>query len=166
MPLRGEDPLLTIAEFAIALAGFTSVVVVFNRRDGAWAPIDRFRIQSALMASFGAGAFALLPSCFHLLGVPEPEIWQVSSGLLFVYVTGHGYISTVGSLRLDSGDQRLLAGGRPIFSALCLVSMALQAVNAIGVGVVPQPGLFLLGLLLLLVLATFSFVRTVFIRPG
>ena len=45
MPLASPDVLFTVAEIAVALAGFSAVVVLFKRRDsGRWraADADRF----------------------------------------------------------------------------------------------------------------------------
>ena len=59
----------SLAEFGIALAGFTSVVVVFSRRDGEFHPADRFRILTALVPSLGAAFLALVPVGLDLMGL-------------------------------------------------------------------------------------------------
>ena len=50
-----------IAQIAIALAGFTGVVVAFgSRSEGAWHPGDRLRLSFLLEASLTAAGFSLL----------------------------------------------------------------------------------------------------------
>ena len=62
-----RDALLTLSEFAIALAGFTGVVVVFGNRAGGWHPIDRYRIIIILLCSIGPAFFSLLPVGIEML---------------------------------------------------------------------------------------------------
>ena len=61
MNLDFPEVLVGIAEIAVALAGFTGVVVVFgSRSEGSWHPGDRLRLGFLLEASVTAGGFALL----------------------------------------------------------------------------------------------------------
>ena len=53
--------LIGIAEIAVALAGFTGVVVAFgSRSQGSWNPGDRLRLAFLLEASLTAAGFSLL----------------------------------------------------------------------------------------------------------
>jgi hypothetical protein len=53
--------LVSLTEIAVALAGFTGVVVVFGSRSaGSWLPGDRLRMGFMLEASLTAGGFSLL----------------------------------------------------------------------------------------------------------
>ena len=55
------ETLVGITEIAIALAGFTGVVVAFGSRgEGAWHPGDRLRLGFLLEASLTAAGFALV----------------------------------------------------------------------------------------------------------
>ena len=61
MQLDFAETLVGIAEIAVALAGFTGVVVAFGSRSrGSWHPGDRLRLSFLLESSLTAGAFALL----------------------------------------------------------------------------------------------------------
>ncbi len=50
--------------------------------------------------------------------------------------------------------------------AAAAVTLALLFVNALGVGLTPQPGLYFIGLLQQLAAATVGIIRTVFVRPS
>ena len=55
------EVLIGLTEIAVALAGFTGVVVVFGSRSaGSWLPGDRLRMGFMLEASLTAGGFSLL----------------------------------------------------------------------------------------------------------
>ena len=61
MELGYVDTLIGIAELAIALAGFSGVVVVFgSRHDGSWHPGDKLRLGFLIESSLTAAGFALL----------------------------------------------------------------------------------------------------------
>lgn len=49
-----NDALLALAQFFLALAGFTGVVVTFGLRGDEWHPADFFRTWRALVSSLGA----------------------------------------------------------------------------------------------------------------
>lgn len=165
--MRGEDAFLSLAEFAIALAGFTSVVVVFNRRGDEWAPADRFRVQQALTASLGAGVFALLPSALALCGLGDPAIWRGASGLLLVHFVAMIWFANRSMRRLDDEARSFLG---PVVPALLRVNATLVslmlALNTLGIGFGPGPGPFFLALLFQIGVAIVGFTRTVFVRPG
>ncbi len=69
--MQGADAFLTLAEFSIALASFTSVVVVFANRGGEFSSMDRFRVQGALWSSLGPAVLAFAPIAFDLFGLSE-----------------------------------------------------------------------------------------------
>ena len=82
--MQGADVLIVFAEVAAAFAGFAGVVVVFGRRDRAWAPNDALRFRFMLENSLFTVAFALLPFLFHHLGASPRLTWGTCSGLLFL----------------------------------------------------------------------------------
>ncbi len=74
------DALSTLAEIAIAIAGFSGIVSVFGRRSlGEWSPDERSRLIGLLHQSFAALFFCIVP--FALLAVPvsEPACWRILS---------------------------------------------------------------------------------------
>ena len=61
MQLDYPETLVGIAELAVALAGFTGVVVAFrSASQGSWNPGDRLRLTFLLESSLTAAGFALL----------------------------------------------------------------------------------------------------------
>lgn len=84
--MEPTDVLLTIAELAIAFAGFSGIVATLGRRDGgAIFPEDRVRISVLLGASLSTTAFALLPfALWEIAGSPE-RVWRIVSALYVPY---------------------------------------------------------------------------------
>ena len=75
------DSLLTLAEIAVAFAGFSSVVVLFSRRDeDGWRGFDQTRFRVMLLASLFAAFFAVLPLPLKELGVSHSVIWAACGG--------------------------------------------------------------------------------------
>ncbi len=92
-----ENALSTLAEVAIAIAGFSGIVSVFGRRSsGHWSPAERSRLFGLLIMSFTALLFCVVP--FVLLSIPvsESTCWRSLSLLLAV--------SRVGSIRVVLGN--------------------------------------------------------------
>ncbi len=78
-----ENALSTLAEVAIAIAGFSGIVSVFGRRSvGQWSVAERARLTGLLIMSLTALLFCLLP--FVLLSIPvsESTCWRFLSVLL------------------------------------------------------------------------------------
>ncbi len=73
--------LIGFGEVAIALAGFTGVVVAFgSRSQGQWHPGDRLRLSFLLEASLTAAGFALLALLMReVFPPPDPITWIVTS---------------------------------------------------------------------------------------
>ena len=83
-----SETLVGIAEIAVALAGFTGVVVVFGSRShGSWHPGDRLRLSFLLESSLTAGGFALL-TLVLLQVFPQPASvpWTTASILWALFM--------------------------------------------------------------------------------
>lgn len=76
--MEAADELLTLAELAIGLAGFSGVVVAFAHQ-GELTPLDRWRFAGLLSLSMGAAVAAFVPSIFHHLGFSGAPLWRASS---------------------------------------------------------------------------------------
>ena len=75
--MRNTEILLTIAEIAIALAGFSGVVAFLgNRAQGEWRSADLIRFKNLLNYSIAALLFSFFPIIFFELGVSEPTAWR------------------------------------------------------------------------------------------
>ena len=72
--------LIGIAEIAIAMAGFTGVVVAFgSRSQGTWHPGDRLRLAFLLEASRTAAGFALGALLLYTMLGDVSSTWRLSS---------------------------------------------------------------------------------------
>jgi small-conductance mechanosensitive channel len=90
-----SETLIGIAEIAVALAGFTGVVVaVRSREHGGWHPGDQLRLVFLLEASLSAAGFALLTLVlFHALPHSASTVWTVASMLWAVFMPWSLYTS-------------------------------------------------------------------------
>lgn len=162
--MSAKDELLTIAEIAVALVGFSGLIFVFRARDVTGLET---RDLSALAMIVGAGsialAFALLPLPLSYLGLAEPVFWRISSGLF-------GATMLAGSGVFYSANRRLRKSGHPErtprLNRTTLLSTflagALLVLSASGV-LPPGPAIYLSGLIvcLLLCLAFVGFILVV-----
>ncbi len=82
--MQASDELLTIAELAIALAGFSGVVVAFAHQ-GKLTAIDRTRFTLLLSLAMGAAVVSFAPSLLHLLGLTGEAIQAVLTEAFTAY---------------------------------------------------------------------------------
>jgi hypothetical protein len=138
-----DDTLLTIAEIAIALAGFASLISVIGRRsiDTARAT-SSLRLRLMLEVSFRNAAFALLPLPFLQIAPSDPMLWRILSGLYLLVSTVH--VATRLRMR-DAQTEPLLASSSLIlFGITVLASVA----NVLGLGGTYAFSLYLTNILL------------------
>jgi len=136
--LAYADALSTLAEVAIAIAGFSGIVSVFGRRSsGHWSPAERARLIGLLVMSFTAVFFSVVP--FVLLSIPvsESTCWRSLSLLL----AASRFVSMGVVLRVVLGERRIPASKREaslvtsvIFIAGDLLVVVALSVNAVGSG--------------------------------
>lgn len=63
--MEEADTLATIAQISLGLAGFTGVVVSFDKINAALSRVDAFRLIILLSMSMGALMLALIPFGLH-----------------------------------------------------------------------------------------------------
>jgi hypothetical protein len=93
--LETTEILIGIAEIAVALAGFSGVVVVFGSRNaGAWHPGDRLRLSFLIESSLTAAGFSLL-ALLGLFFFPDNSsvAWMITSALWAAFMCGSLYSS-------------------------------------------------------------------------
>jgi hypothetical protein len=157
----------SLAEFGIALAGFTSIIVVFSRRDGQFHPADRFRILSALVPSLGASFLALVPVGLDLTGLSPSAVWRVSSLVLVVAVAADSLQGEIQLRRLSAEARAILSSRLTSFlRALRLFALLAGLLNATGILFAPQSGVYFFAVLCPLLFGAVVFVRMVFVRPA
>ena len=146
-----SDILLTIAEIAVALAGFSSLVTVIGRRSGddESNTFSLFRLQLLLENALRNAASALLPLPFLATAANDPAMWRIASGLfrasnvLYTVITIRRGI-TVGVRPEVQWQQRILYS---IWS-VSFISAALDVANVFGLGGQHAFSLFLASLIL------------------
>ncbi len=165
--IEGAEALLTLAEFAVALAGFMGVVMVFRRADAEFHPVDSHRIQVGLAATLGPAFLALLPAGLGLAGVPSPLVWRICSAVGALFVIAYLVFEARGRRRVLVPVRSLFSGTVVrILHVLLGVSLALLLINLSGFWLEPRSGLYFLALVLPVCFGALAFVRIVFIRPG
>jgi len=162
--MSAKDELLTIAQLAVALIGFSGLIFVFRARDVTELEV---RDLSALAMIVGAGAialaFALLPLPLSYLGLSEQTFWRLCSGLFGTTLLAAAAVFAVINRRLVKlgHAQRTPRLNRATLLLALLMSAGLT-LSALGL-MPPNPAIYLLGLVLcvLLCLAFVAFMLIV-----
>ena len=131
--MGASDALGTIAEIAIAVAGFSGVAAVLGRRSqGEWTPLDVFRLRALLLSSFSIVVFCFLPIVLDLTALAPSQIWALSSGawLTWIAFTFALRISQVRRATAGTGDpiERRYAG---FLTSIGLAALLLHGANLI-----------------------------------
>ena len=121
--MQAAEALAALAEVSVAFAGFSGIVTAFRRHSpGDWDRLDRFRFRFMVEFSLATLALSLFPFFLSELGLPESEVWSLSSLLL----GGGALLYLVRSMvRLYP----LVLAGEPVSKPLACVSIA------VGVGI-------------------------------
>ncbi len=82
---RVIDTLMTCAELALVLAGFSGIIVVLSRTEARWDPLERLRVTGLLVVAFGSLLFSLAPVALSYLQVQPDTVWRASSALMATY---------------------------------------------------------------------------------
>src|SRR3954469_12102208 len=78
--MASEGFLMAIAQIAVALAGFSGLVVATRGASpSGWSPRDTWSLAGMFGASIGALFLALLPSLFFFLRLPTETVWALAS---------------------------------------------------------------------------------------
>lgn len=167
------DSLLTIAELALGLAGFSGVILVFSGLPETMHPMDSARIRLLLSMSLGAMVLAILPFGMQLLTLGDGSIWRVACGALVTYglllatvlLRDLRSMPRASRLQLFGGSAR---GSRSWAIAVALVSLGVflaEAMHAAGWLSGWGRAVFFWGLLWLVAMAAYLFASLVFDRP-
>ncbi len=155
--MQDSDLLLTIAEVAVAFAGFASLVSILGQR----AAQDDFyvssvRMRAMVLYSLLVVAFALVPFVLNRYGLRDEAVWRVSSALFAIAVVA----VEVWLIRRVVGLHALSRRTRPVLviviPTLSVASVTLLA-NATVVPSRLTAAVYLTGLGLLLFLAGLVF---------
>lgn len=160
------NALLTLAQVAIGLAGFSAILVALSGKPHQWTPVDAFRIRNILAFSFQSVFLSLVPFALAFFSLPESKVWKVS--LLIVALA-----SLANVLLVLGGVYRMTRAERAVLNALVVSAViailvgtaAVELLAAFG-AVRPAPGVFFLGVLVLLGISTVLVARFLFARPA
>jgi hypothetical protein len=164
--MQPSDAFLALAQFSLALAGFTGVVIAFGWRDDEWHAADAFRTWRALVTSLACAFLSLVPIGLELLGVQGAAVWRWSSAAFSAYALVWARFDAPEHWRLRSELREVVPVWGPwLLYGLGLLMWTSQILNALGVWYEPQPGVLFAGLLLFLLLPALIFARIPFVRP-
>jgi Na+-transporting NADH:ubiquinone oxidoreductase subunit NqrB len=153
------DTLNTLAQAAIALAGFASVVIVVRRRDhGHWHQADAARFTSMIVHALHGAGFAFVPQMLRYFLPTEDLLWAVSSLALGISTLLQAFIAT----RLELVVSRRHAA-MAFFQGMAI--FVLQLANLFSWLGPPGPGLFVVGVFWHTLQAGFLFFMLVKVQP-
>ncbi len=158
--------LLTFAQIAIGLAGFSAILVALSGKPHQWTHVDAFRIRNILAFSFQSVFLSLVPFVLAFFSLAESAVWRVSLVILAI-------ATFCGVLLVLRGVYRLSASERAVLNLVVVSAVAVTlCATAIGelcaaFGIVgPAPAVFFLGLIVLLGVSTVLVARFLFARPA
>lgn len=158
--------LLTFAEVAIGLAGFSAILVALSGRPHQWTPVDAFRIRNILAFSFQSVFLSLVPFVLTFFLLPGSLVWQVSLLILSVATLGDVLLTLSGVYRLSPSERAVLNAVVVVtVIALLCVMAALELLAAFAI-VRPASAVFFLGLVVLLGVSAVLVGRFLFARPA
>lgn len=158
--------LLTFAEVAIGLAGFSAILVALSGRPHQWTPVDAFRIRNILAFSFQSVFLSLVPFALTFFLLPASTVWQASLLIISAATLGDVLLTLSGVYRLSPAERAVLnTWVVSTITALLCVMAAFELLAAFGI-VRPAEGVFFLGLIVLLGVSTVLVGRFLFARPA
>lgn len=149
----------TLSEFALALAGFAAIALVLGQREGALPPGAVYVVRFMVVNALGPAILSLLAIVLAQVGIPEPGLWRVCSGLYLAGVTYFGALAVRHERALTRGGQLVFTRGLNYTVWIGIfVAHAIELSNLIGFPASPSAGVFLLGLCVMLAMAALLFV--------
>jgi hypothetical protein len=129
--MEAEAILTTLAEVAIAIAGFSGIVVALQNRTVVWSETDKLRFTMLLQVSFECVVFGFVPIVLYLMHLSEPVVWRWSSGLWLVYIACMVAYRVPQVLRVSApGSDTSKAALGFLFIVFC-TSVLLQVANVV-----------------------------------
>jgi hypothetical protein len=158
--------LLTLAQVAIGLAGFSAILVALSGKPHQWTPVDAFRIRNILAFSFQSVFLSLVPFVLALFSLPESMVWKVSLLIISTATFGNVLLVLSGVYRLSRPERAVLkAVVVSTVVAILFTTAAVELLAAFGIAR-PAPAVFFLGLVVLLGISAVLVGRFLFARPA
>jgi hypothetical protein len=129
------DSFQTLAEVAVAIAGFSSLAIVFRGQNADWQGQDFISLGFAMCWSIGSVFFALLPIILGEFGVDLVAASRVGLFCIAAYMLLAGAILTIARRRVE-----LAGGGSAGLSVSLSLLFAVILLCALGAGSGLLPG--------------------------
>lgn len=162
--IEGGDVLLTMAQIAVGLAGFSGVVAAFSQTRE-FPAADRVRFLYLVGGTFFVIVLAFVPFLLALSGVEEPGLWRWASGVWLAAVLVCVPLVLRGRTVILKQGRRAPGWSVLVIFVLALGATTAQAGNVLAWPFLPGPVPFLVGLLVGLIGSGSIFVYLVLIRP-
>ena len=160
------NALLTLAQVAIGLAGFSAILVALSGNPHQWTPVDAFRIRNILALSFQSVFLSLIPVVLAFFSLPESTVWRVSLLIIAIGTFGGVLLVLSGVYRLSPAERAVLKTAVvSTVTAVLSVMAAIELLAAFGI-VRPAQGVFFLGQVGLSGVTTVLVARFRFARPA
>jgi len=155
----GADVLLTTAELSLALGGFGSVVAAFMGNRKQWEPMEVVRFRALIVISLTAALVALIPFPLFHGGLKASALWTVASTVVVVILT----FVLIGMLVYARAPMVTHGSRLWSFTAIfiAILAVAINVLNAVGMGFASSFAGYFSGLLLMLILAGLYFIRLI-----
>jgi len=133
------DALSVCAEIAIAITGFSGVVLVFGENNGAvWSEVDKIRFRMLFTGSLTSLGLIAIAFILDAAESNPASTWLVCSIAYFMAASTTAYFNTRAAARADINDPNLqiprfanIWRGGAIALTCAIVIQALQLANAI-----------------------------------
>jgi hypothetical protein len=158
--MQDGDLLLTLAEVAVAFAGFASLVSILGQRSSRDSPVvQAARLRGLIVSSLIVVAFAFVPFVPYRFGSSQFAVWQISSAAFAVAGGGMAVVAFGNMSRVRS------AGSAPpgftwrgvVIGTILVVAEALLLGNTLGAFSTSAAAIYIVSLLLYLGVAGFMF---------
>ena len=158
--MENQGFLLAIAQIAVALAGFSGLVVATRGASPrGWTRRDNWSLAGMFGASLGALFLALLPILLFFLRLRPEVVWTVASVFMAAFMVVFALTMTLSSRRLSKhGDPPRVRYVTTSAMLLLLVCGCLAGFGALGTFGQAAVGMFVLGLITCLVVAALALV--------
>lgn len=162
-----SEILLTIAQLAIGVAGFSGIAVVFKRKPGPFSQVEVYRI-ALLFANAAAAMFvSLLAFPLHLILEQPDRVWRLCSAFTAVFSAAFAYYMLRNAFRLYRRIPQLFNWYFMSFtSSLHAGNVLLQLANVLGAFGTRKSAIFIFGMMWLLLHSMLQFGRILFVQPA
>jgi hypothetical protein len=133
------EALSLCGEIAIAITGFSGVVLVFGGRGGeGWSEVDRVRFRMLFTGSLIPLGLIAVASVLDSSQLEQTNVWRICSSIYFVCASATAFLNVRAAARAESGDARLrmprfahIWRGGAIALAVAVLVLALQLANVV-----------------------------------